>query len=266
MAKTRLTKGGVTVYVAAAAVAAHEAMGWKVSPEATLEAGALLLDGVKVTAPAARINELDYPGVAAGSLKNAAVRHYQIAPALETATYVHAAINLGVASQKVTSGITNPDVPRNVTIKGSASGVAADVVITGTNILGEVITDVISLSGTSEVPGAVAFATVTQIELPAESHAHAAQVETATVVGTVTKAGNASVVVTCTGMNGTPKTIAVAVALADDAAAVAVKIRAALALDAAVIALFTVGGIGSGRGPDQENRGRQYHQPECQHR
>jgi hypothetical protein len=74
------------------------------------------------------------------------------------------------------------------------------------------------------------------------SGAGTAQVETATVVGTVSTAGNASVVVTAAGMTGTPKTIPVAVALSDDASAVAGKIRAALAADTAVAAMFTVGG------------------------
>lgn len=69
-----------------------------------------------------------------------------------------------------------------------------------------------------------------------------AQVETATVAGTVSTAGNATVVVTAAGMTGTPKTISVAVALSDDASAVAGKIRTALAADTAVAALFAVGG------------------------
>lgn len=69
-----------------------------------------------------------------------------------------------------------------------------------------------------------------------------AQVETATVVGTVSTAGNASVVVTTSGMTGSPKTIPVAVALADTAIIVAGKIRTALNADTAVTAVFTVGG------------------------
>lgn len=74
------------------------------------------------------------------------------------------------------------------------------------------------------------------------SGAGTAQVETATIVGTISTAGNASVVVTAAGMTGTPKTIAVPVALGDGAAAVAEKIRTALAADTAVAAMFTVGG------------------------
>ena len=69
-----------------------------------------------------------------------------------------------------------------------------------------------------------------------------AQVETATAAGTITLAGNASVVVTAAGMTGSPKTVSVAVTLSDTAATWAGKVRTALAADTAVSALFTVGG------------------------
>jgi hypothetical protein len=69
-----------------------------------------------------------------------------------------------------------------------------------------------------------------------------AQVETATAAGTITAAGNASVVVTAAGMTGSPKTISVAVANTDTAATWAGKVRTALAADSAVSALFSVGG------------------------
>lgn len=68
------------------------------------------------------------------------------------------------------------------------------------------------------------------------------QVETATVIGTITTAGNATVIVTAAGMAGSPKTISVPVALNDTAAMVAGKIRTALMGDTAVTALYTVGG------------------------
>lgn len=68
------------------------------------------------------------------------------------------------------------------------------------------------------------------------------QVETATVVGTVTGSGDATVIVTASGMTGSPKTISVAVTDTDTAAVVAGKIRTALAADADVSALFTVSG------------------------
>jgi CSLREA domain-containing protein len=68
------------------------------------------------------------------------------------------------------------------------------------------------------------------------------QVETATVVGTITSAGNATVTVTAAGMNNTPKTLNVAVANADSASAVAGKMRTALSADPDVSAFFTVSG------------------------
>lgn len=92
-------------------------------------------------------------------------------PAAASATAVHAAIAQTDAPQVITTEITNPDVPRNVTIKGNASGNAGDVVITGTNWEGDAITEAIALSGASEVVGNKAFATVTQIDVPAEVHA-----------------------------------------------------------------------------------------------
>lgn len=97
--------------------------------------------------------------------------HYQVAPATISATAVHAAIALTDAIQAIITAITNPDVPRTVTVKGNASGIAGNVVITGTNIKGDVITDTIALSGASEVEGIKAFKTVTAISLPVETHA-----------------------------------------------------------------------------------------------
>jgi hypothetical protein len=70
------------------------------------------------------------------------------------------------------------------------------------------------------------------------------QVETATAAGTVTAdpGGNATVTVTAAGMTGSPKAVAVALLLNDDANAIATKIRGALTADANVSAFFTVSG------------------------
>ncbi len=68
------------------------------------------------------------------------------------------------------------------------------------------------------------------------------QVESVTVVGKITTAGNAKVTITGSGITGSPKDISVAVALNDSAAVVAQKIREALAADAAITALYSVGG------------------------
>lgn len=107
----------------------------------------------------------------AGSLVARFLAHYYFAPALQTATYVHAAITMTAAAQVITTGITQPDYPRIVTIKGNAVGNAGDVVIAGTNFAGEAISDTIALNGATEVLGVKAFRTVTSITLPAETHA-----------------------------------------------------------------------------------------------
>lgn len=59
-----------------------------------------------------------------------------------------------------------PDVPRNLTVKGNDANVSGDVVIVGTNVLGAEITETIALNGTSVVQGTKAFASVTEITLP----------------------------------------------------------------------------------------------------
>jgi hypothetical protein len=105
-------------------------------------------------------------------LQSALVQHYQITPASATATAIHAAVTLADGEPTtVTTEITNPDVPRTVTIKGNAAGITGDVVITGTNILDGEITDTIALNGSTEVEGVKAFKTVTQIVLPARTQA-----------------------------------------------------------------------------------------------
>jgi len=71
------------------------------------------------------------------------------------------------------------------------------------------------------------------------------QVETATVLGTVTGNGNATVVITAAGMPNNPKTISVAVLNLDTASQVATKIRTALNADTDVKNFFTIGGSGA---------------------
>jgi hypothetical protein len=68
------------------------------------------------------------------------------------------------------------------------------------------------------------------------------QVETATAVGTVTTAGDATITVTAAGLTGSPLAIPVAVALSDTPTLWAAKVRTALAADAAVGAMFDISG------------------------
>lgn len=72
------------------------------------------------------------------------------------------------------------------------------------------------------------------------------QIETTTVVGTITSAGgNASVVITGAYISGSPVTVLVDVVLNDTAALVAGKIRPALALTAAIANQYVVSGSGA---------------------
>lgn len=216
--------------------------------------------------------------------------HYQVAAddAVVASANGVAIANLGVATQTKITGITDPAVPRALSIVGNVAGITGDVVITGKNFSDEVIAETIALNGMTTVQGAKAFKNTTSIALPVQAHTPVAQVETATAAGTVTTGGNASVVVTAAGMTGTPKTISVAVAgvcqvetatvagtigaagtgnaavvitaagmtgspvtLAvaaannDTASQVAGKIKTAMGNDAGVAAWFTIGGSGA---------------------
>ena len=71
------------------------------------------------------------------------------------------------------------------------------------------------------------------------------QTETATVIGTIVNSGNATVIVTCTGMTASPITTSVAVVSGDTASIVAGKIRTALGLVANITSFLTVGGTGA---------------------
>jgi len=244
--------GETDIYVDSAAVTNHEQLGWhrakiEISADgqsliiphgtyANFESGALKLNSVQMVSSASELNTLNL------GEDTMQIVHYSITPGVVSATGVHAANNLGAAGADVTTGITNPDVPRTVTVKGNVPGITGNVVIIGTNILGAAITDTIPLNGASEVEGVKAFKTVTKLVLPARSHTPVAQVETATVAGTIIGSGNAVVVITAAGMTGSPKTIQAQVTALDTASDVAGKIRTALGLDADVIAMFSVGG------------------------
>jgi len=118
-------------------------------------------------------------------------KHYVVvqkwtAPDAPSATAVLASTLLTTAVQTITTGITNPDFPRalNIDSDGAATG---NVVITGTNIRGETVTDTIALNGTNAVSGVVAFKTVTSIQLPVKAAAESV------FVGTLDKLGLQSI-------------------------------------------------------------------------
>jgi len=117
------------------------------------------------------------PVISGGQVIEGARRHrYQVSlgsPALGTTTAVHAAVTDTGAPVVVTTAITNPPTPRNVT--ATAGGTAGDikaiaVTVAGTNAQGEAISEVLpvfTVDTAGTVVGSKAFATVTSITIPA---------------------------------------------------------------------------------------------------
>lgn len=89
-------------------------------------------------------------------------------PDAAAAAVVLAATTLTTAVQTITSGITNPDFSRVLSITGAMAGgsLTGNVVITGTDIRGNAISDTIALNGNSTVDGIKAFKTVSSVQLP----------------------------------------------------------------------------------------------------
>jgi hypothetical protein len=113
------------------------------------------------------------PGVHAD---RAFVAHIQYSAAEAVAantTGIHAAHTDDGAEETLTTGITNPPCARTIT--ATAGGVAGDikaiqVTITGTDLGGDVITEdlpAFTVDTAGSVEGALAFATVTEIVIPA---------------------------------------------------------------------------------------------------
>lgn len=112
------------------------------------------------------------------NLDRAFVAHFAVSAANAVAastTGVHAAVTDTGAQQVITTGITNPAVPRNIT--ATAGGTAADiaaiqVIVAGTNALDEAITETLpafTADTAGTVTGSKAFKTVTSITIPAHS-------------------------------------------------------------------------------------------------
>lgn len=89
-------------------------------------------------------------------------------PAAAAAAAVLAATGLADgATTAVTTNITNPDFARKLSVTGNQGSAVGNVVITGTDYEGNVITETIVANGVATVPGTKAFATVTSVVLPA---------------------------------------------------------------------------------------------------
>lgn len=111
-------------------------------------------------------------------------------PAVGATTAVHAAVTDTGSQQVVTTGITNPAVPRNVTATsgGTANDIKAiQVVVAGTDVEGNAITETLPVfteNSATTVVGSKAFATVTSITIPAHDGTGAT-----TAIGTGAKLG-----------------------------------------------------------------------------
>ena len=126
-------------------------------------------EAARVVDLGARLDAIQYGTLAtpsAGTLTPMTPVKYSTTPAIGTATYVHANITLiQTLTQDIKTGITNPDYPRILTVKG-VTNVTGNVVITGTDINDAVLTETIASNGAAEVLGTKAFKTVTNINVP----------------------------------------------------------------------------------------------------
>lgn len=100
-------------------------------------------------------------------LKHAVQYHQK--PVLGATKTVHATLTCGEAAVTVSTGFTQPDVPRNLVMTGNTG---ADEVITanGLDAAGAVITEDFTLSGATPQVGTKAFRTVTSIVTPIGTH------------------------------------------------------------------------------------------------
>lgn len=115
----------------------------------------------------------DVPAVNASAVVPVVVSWTAAQAATSSATGVHAAVTDNGADQTITTGITNPPCPRNIT--ATAGGTAADVkavqvIVTGTDYLDAVLTETLpafTVNTTGIVAGVKAFKTVTSVLIPA---------------------------------------------------------------------------------------------------
>lgn len=88
-------------------------------------------------------------------------------PANGSSNAVHAAITLTAEEQIVTTGITNPDAFRALSVKGNQPSVLASVVISGKDWADRNITETIIASGNGVISGDIPFKSIDSITVPA---------------------------------------------------------------------------------------------------
>jgi hypothetical protein len=96
----------------------------------------------------------------AGETLESQVAHYRASPAVASNTSAHAAVAMPASeTTTVSTAITQPDVPRNVIVKGNEAGVTGNVVVNG-------LRAGIALNGATAVPGAKIFDEITNFVVP----------------------------------------------------------------------------------------------------
>lgn len=139
------------------------------------------------------LNGVEYANKGTGAApdwRTSGVTGYTISPAVGAATAVHAAVTDTAVQVVVTTAITNPDYPRNVT--ATAGGTSTDikaiqVIVAGTDIDGNAISETLpafTVNTAGIVTGSKAFKTVTSITIPAHDGTGAT-----TAIGTGAKLG-----------------------------------------------------------------------------
>jgi hypothetical protein len=154
-----MQKGSDVILVDSSLVVMHEGLGWQnASIQYNAEEMIIPLgSGIKYQTGSFQMPSL-------------MVQHYAIAPTLGDVDTVLAAVTLDDTDPTVvTTGIVLPDAPRVLSITGNQAGIAGDVVIEGTSIDDEPISETIALDEGNTVNGTLAFKTVTKITLPAKT-------------------------------------------------------------------------------------------------
>lgn len=106
-----------------------------------------------------------------------AYTNYKKRPAGASTTAVMAATAVAAAGQTFTTGITNPDVPRALSVTVAASTgahiAAGSIVVTGKNVEGKTITESFAVSDdtAATITGVLAFKEVTSVAVPAQDGA-----------------------------------------------------------------------------------------------
>ena len=122
-----------------------------------------------------RLDSMQYDGVpvvSVGTVSAMKVISYSITPALASTTGVHAAITLPTSGTTVvTTGITNPDFPRQITITGNAAGITGTVSLVGTDINDAALSEDLTAVDNTTVTSTKAFKTITSITVPTRTTA-----------------------------------------------------------------------------------------------